>query len=89
MALVIDLSEGLAEKDFRPSRQAVFAKTVERFVAEFFDANPVSQLGIIVTQDKKARALTKISGSPSCHIKAFRQELDLKGAKGQPSLQNS
>eukprot|EP01052_Picozoa_sp_SAG31_P029743 SAG31_NODE_2983_length_4824_cov_319.300741_5_plen_62_part_00 len=50
LALIVDLSEGLADKDFRPSRLTVFGDTVEKFIAEFYDANPVSQLGIVITQ---------------------------------------
>ena len=86
LALIVDLSEGLTDRDLRPSRKDVFGRTVEHFIQEYFAANPVSQLGVIVTKDKKAWPITKISGSPSCHIKAFQKELD---AKGQPSLQNS
>eukprot|EP01052_Picozoa_sp_SAG31_P029742 SAG31_NODE_2983_length_4824_cov_319.300741_4_plen_74_part_00 len=46
----------------------------------------VLMLSVSCVQDKKARRLTRISGSPASHIKAFRAALEIKG---QPSLQNS
>lgn len=61
LALIVDLSEGLADKDFRPSRLAVFARTVETFITEFFNANPVSQLGLIVTQVHESCMLQRCS----------------------------
>ncbi|CAN1307077.1 General transcription factor IIH subunit 2 [Linum perenne] len=32
--------------DFKPSRMAVIAKHVEAFIREFFDQNPLSQIGL-------------------------------------------
>ncbi|XP_031256423.1 general transcription factor IIH subunit 2 isoform X2 [Pistacia vera] len=69
--IVIDLSRAASEMDFRPSRMAVVAKNVEAFVREFFDQNPLSQIGLVTIKDGVAHCLTDLGGSPESHIKAL------------------
>ena len=38
------------------------ARLLLGFVAEFFDQNPLGQLGLIVTSDGKAQLVTPLSG---------------------------
>nr|XP_043609149.1 general transcription factor IIH subunit 2 [Erigeron canadensis] len=84
--LVIDLSRAAGEMDFRPSRMMVVAKQVEAFVREFFDQNPLSQIGLVVIKDGVAQSLTDLGGSPESHIKALMGKL---GCSGEASLQNA
>lgn len=72
--------------DFRPSRMAVVAKHVEAFVREFFDQNPLSQIGLVVIKEGVAHSLTDIGGSPESHIKALISKLE---CSGDASLQNA
>lgn len=72
--------------DFRPSRMAVVAKNVEAFVREFFDQNPLSQIGLVTIKDGVAHCLTDLGGSPESHIKALMGKLE---CSGDPSLQNA
>jgi transcription initiation factor TFIIH subunit 2 len=84
--LVIDLSRAAGEMDYRPSRMVVVSKQVEAFVREFFDQNPLSQLGLVTIKDGVAQCLTELGGSPESHIKALAEKLE---CSGDSSLQNA
>ncbi|RCH89525.1 hypothetical protein CU098_008603 [Rhizopus stolonifer] len=86
--LVIDLSEAMNEKDLRPSRVELTLTYAQQFVIEFFDQNPISQLGIIVTRDGIAEKLTELSGNPTDHIRAIKSKKNTE-TSGEPSLQNA
>lgn len=84
--VVIDLSRAAAEMDFRPNNMAVVANSVESFIREFFDQNPLSHLGLIIIRNGVSQRLTDLSGSPEAHIKALRSNLD---SGGDASIQNA
>ncbi|KAK6936016.1 Ssl1-like [Dillenia turbinata] len=84
--IVVDLSRAASEMDFKPSRMAVVAKNVEAFIREFFDQNPLSQLGLVFVKDGVAQCLTELGGSPDSHIKALMGKLE---CSGEASLQNA
>lgn len=65
---------------------AVVAKHVEAFIREFFDQNPLSQIGLVIIKDGVAHCLTEIGGSPEAHIKALMNKLE---CSGDASLQNA
>ncbi|CAM9574684.1 unnamed protein product [Discosporangium mesarthrocarpum] len=48
--LALDMSKAMSEGDMRPSRLAVTLRVVQDFITNYFDQNPLSQLGIIVTR---------------------------------------
>lgn len=54
---------------------------------EFFDQNPISQIGLIALKGKRAEKICDLTGSCSKHIKAIKQ-LNKIGLVGEPSLQN-
>ncbi|XP_057955750.1 general transcription factor IIH subunit 2 [Malania oleifera] len=84
--IVIDLSRAAAEMDFRPSRMVVVAKHVEAFIREFFDQNPLSQIGLVTIKDGVAHLLTDLGGSPDSHVRALMGKLE---CSGDSSLQNA
>lgn len=84
--VVVDLSRAANEEDFRPNRLSVVGHCAAAFVREFFNQNPLSQLGIIVARNGVAERLTELSGSPEAHCAALRNALD---ASGDFSLQNT
>ena len=88
LLLVLDLSTAMAEKDLRPSRYLLTLRYTTAFVTEFFEQNPISQLGIIGMRDGLAINLSPLSGNPNDHI-ANLQKLSREEPKGQPSLQNA
>jgi transcription initiation factor TFIIH subunit 2 len=42
---------------------------LEGFIDEFFDQNPISQMGIIITKNKRAEKVSELAGNPRKHIK--------------------
>lgn len=66
----------------------VFRKLAEQFIIEFFEQNPVSQLGIVVTRDKQAKMVSHIGGSPKRHIAKLEKEWS-HNPSGQPTLEKS
>ncbi|CAN0026903.1 unnamed protein product [Pylaiella littoralis] len=83
--LAIDLSKTMSEGDMRPSRLAVTLRIVQDFVTNYFDQNPLSQLGILVTREGRAEKITELSGNPKAHMEALTKDSD---TKGEASLQN-
>ena len=88
MILVLDLSSAMMEKDFRPNRFHVTLRYAVEFIREFFEQNPISQLGIVGMRDGVAERVSEISGNPVEHISAV-QKLRQGEPKGSPSLQNA
>lgn len=84
--IVVDLSRAAAEMDFKPSRMVVVAKQIEAFIREFFDQNPLSQIGLVTIKDGVAQCLTDLGGSPESHVKALMGKLE---CSGDSSLQNA
>ncbi|XP_028516675.1 general transcription factor IIH subunit 2 isoform X2 [Exaiptasia diaphana] len=87
--LVIDMSKSMEEADLKPTRIACTAKLLENFITEYFDQNPISQLGILITKNKRAEKLTELSGNPKLHINAIKKSCVVKACQGEPSLQNT
>lgn len=71
--------------DYKPSRMIIVARLVEGFIREFFDQNPLSQIGLVTLKDGVAHCLTDLGGSPESHIKALMGKL---ASSGDASLQN-
>lgn len=88
LILILDLSTAMTEKDLRPTRYLLTLRYTTAFITEFFEQNPISQLGIIGTRDGLALTISPLSGNPSDHITAI-QTLRKEDPKGQPSLQNA
>lgn len=88
LLVAIDCSEAMASQDLKPTRFLCTLKLLEKFVEEFFDQNPLSQLGIVLMKNKRAEKITELSGSLRKHIKAV-QGLSNLALTGEPSLQNT
>lgn len=73
------------ETDYKPNRMVVVARQIEAFIREFFDQNPLSQLGLATLKNGVAHCLTDLGGSPESHVKALMGKLE---SSGDPSLQN-
>jgi len=44
---------------------------LQGFIDEFFDQNPISQMGIIITKNKRAEKISELAGNPRKHIKVL------------------
>jgi len=92
VVLVVDASEALNDNDLHPSRLQVYRQAAKAFIREFFDRNPISQMGVVVTYGGKASKVIAISTSPQEQCARLDRELDAVEAleaAGAPSLQLS
>lgn len=88
MIVVLDMSFAMAEKDLLPTRYRLTVSYAVAFVREFFEQNPISQLGIIGMRDGVAVRVSDLSGNPAEHIEKLRG-LEGQDPQGNPSLQNA
>ena len=86
--LIIDCSIAMLETDMRPTRYLLTLRYAQEFVREFFEQNPISQLGIIGMRDGLAQRISDMSGNPADHITKL-QGIRETEPKGQASLQNA
>lgn len=78
----------MTEKDLRPTRHLLTITYTVAFIREFFEQNPISQLGILGMRDGVAMRISDMSGNPNDHIAAV-QGVRSTDPKGNPSLQNA
>jgi transcription initiation factor TFIIH subunit 2 len=86
--IVLDISQAMEAQDLKPNRLMSTLKLLEKFIEEYFDQNPISQLGIITMHDKRAEKLSEMSGNFKKHVACLSQLKD-KGCEGEASLQNA
>lgn len=68
-----DFSKAMEANDIKPTRLRASVDVVKEFAREYFDQNPISQLGIIITYNKIARRIAPLSGNLQHQL----DELDL------------
>lgn len=86
--VVVDCSRTMEDQDLKPNRLTSTLKLLEAFVEEYFDQNPISQVGFITTKNKRAEKLTDLAGNPKKHVGALKKAVETLCA-GEPSLYNS
>lgn len=88
MVLVLDMSFAMTEKDLLPTRYRLMLSYAAAFVREFFEQNPISQLGIIGMRDGVAVRISDVGGNPAEHLERLKG-LENQDPQGNPSLQNA
>ena len=91
--LIIDCSRSMSKKDdaLKPTAFDCCKRIGEEFINQYFDQNPISQLGLIITRNSQAKRVTELTGNPKAHIqrlKYIEQEL-ITDDKNDSSEQNS
>ncbi|XP_071446274.1 general transcription factor IIH subunit 2 isoform X1 [Hetaerina americana] len=90
MYVIVDFSDAMADQDLKPTRYLCTMKLLEGFIEEYFDQNPISQMGIIITRNKRAEKICDLAGNPRKHIKLIQQLVQQAwSGGGEPSLQNA
>ncbi|OJD31855.1 tfiih basal transcription factor complex p47 subunit [Diplodia corticola] len=94
VVLVIDQSEAMLEKDFKPTRYSATLKYAQEYVREFFEQNPISQLSVMSMYDGLCNRVSELSGNPNDHIGPLQKMRDTRhpnyqDPRGSPSLQNA
>ncbi|KAL1494228.1 hypothetical protein ABEB36_009854 [Hypothenemus hampei] len=85
--VILDCSESMSSQDLKPTRMLCTLKILEGFIEEFFDQNPISQMGIILMHNKRAEKASDLGGNFRKHIK-YIKTLNKTNLVGEPSLQN-
>lgn len=88
LVLVLDMSFAMTEKDMLPNRYRVAWAYAADFVKEYFEQNPISQLGIVGMRDGVALRISEMSGNPTDHLEKLK-EFEGQDPSGNPSLQNA
>lgn len=93
LIVILDGSLAMLEKDLRPTRFSAMLSYLLDFVTEFFDQNPISQLGIVMMRNGMAHLVSEVSGLPQYHLDKIRtlkaRQHNRLEPKGDPSLQNA
>ncbi|KAK5997191.1 General transcription and DNA repair factor IIH subunit ssl1 [Cladobotryum mycophilum] len=88
LVLVLDMSFAMAEKDLLPTRHRLTFSYAAAFVKEYFEQNPISQLGIVGMRDGVAVRISDVGGNPAEHLERLK-DLEGQDPSGNPSLQNA
>lgn len=86
IVVVLDCSEAAGEKDYRPNRLEACKSILERFVRDYFDQNPISQLAFGITANEIVEKKSELSGNSKNHITKISE---LVTVRGLASLKNS
>ncbi|MCL4120863.1 UNVERIFIED_CONTAM: hypothetical protein GTU68_041405 [Idotea baltica] len=86
--IILDMSQAMNEQDLKPTRHLCCLKILRDFIPEFHEQNPISQLGIIYTQNKIAKKFSNLSNNPQKHLESLTKLKEI-ACRGEPSLQNS
>ncbi|ODN73372.1 hypothetical protein L202_07909 [Cryptococcus amylolentus CBS 6039] len=87
MFILVDLSESMLDKDYRPTRFEVVLNYLRSYIPEWFDQNPLGQIGLITLRDRLSEVLVPMGGSPEELVQALSDKRRLEPS-GEPSLQN-
>eukprot|EP00180_Rhodochaete_pulchella_P003168 Plantae.Rhodophyta-Rhodochaete_pulchella.ctg522.p1 GENE.Plantae.Rhodophyta-Rhodochaete_pulchella.ctg522~~Plantae.Rhodophyta-Rhodochaete_pulchella.ctg522.p1 ORF type:complete len:409 (+),score=16.25 Plantae.Rhodophyta-Rhodochaete_pulchella.ctg522:237-1463(+) len=89
LVICVDLSRAMATGvDLHPTRSLAVLGSLSKFLTEFFDQNPISQVSIVCTRDGGVKTITGMSSSVHAHIEALKSEIERHGCYGEASLQN-
>lgn len=80
LAVAMDASESAAvSDDYRPNRLVVMKECLKRFISDYFDENPISQLCLMIMHKRVAERITDLSANPRAHINRLQHVWDTEG----------
>ncbi|KAI6157614.1 Ssl1-like-domain-containing protein [Pisolithus tinctorius] len=88
LVLILDLSNSMMDRDFRPTRFDLALRYAREFVAEWFDQNPLGQIGVVGMRSGLGERVGEMSGNPQDVLRSLSDRAKLEPA-GEPSLQNA
>lgn len=87
--IVLDLGEAMSQNDLKPTRIICTLKLLSMFLNEFSSLNPISQIGLLGTRNKKFEILSPMGSDMRGHMKVLDKLRKNLNCTGEPSLQNS
>ncbi|KAI0819341.1 TFIIH basal transcription factor complex subunit SSL1 [Trametes gibbosa] len=88
LVLVLDLSASMMDRDMRPTRFDLMLSYAREFITEWFDQNPLGQIGVVGMRGGLGERVGEMSGNPQDVLKAISERHKLE-PNGEPSLQNA
>uniref|UniRef100_A0A0W0FH19 General transcription and DNA repair factor IIH n=1 Tax=Moniliophthora roreri TaxID=221103 RepID=A0A0W0FH19_MONRR len=88
LVLILDLSASMLDRDMRPTRFSLMLQYAREFVLEWFDQNPLGQIGVVGMRAGVGERVGEMSGNPQDVLKAISDRHKLE-PMGDPSLQNA
>ncbi|THU95631.1 TFIIH basal transcription factor complex, subunit SSL1 [Dendrothele bispora CBS 962.96] len=88
LVLIIDLSSSMMDRDMRPTRFGLTLQYAREFILEWFDQNPLGQMGVVGMRAGVGERVAEMSGNPQDVLKALSDRHKLEPT-GDPSLQNA
>ncbi|KZT72130.1 TFIIH basal transcription factor complex, subunit SSL1 [Daedalea quercina L-15889] len=88
LILLLDLSSAMMDRDMRPTRFDLMLQYAREFVTEWFDQNPLGQIGVVGMRAGIGERMGEMSGNPQEVLKAISERHKLEPT-GEPSLQNA
>ncbi|KAF8161159.1 Ssl1-like-domain-containing protein [Crassisporium funariophilum] len=88
LVLILDLSASMMDRDMRPTRFDLMLQYAREFITEWFDQNPLGQIGIVGMRAGLGERIGEMSGNPQDVLKAIADRHRLEPT-GEPSLQNA
>ncbi|EKM54147.1 uncharacterized protein PHACADRAFT_185111 [Phanerochaete carnosa HHB-10118-sp] len=88
LILVLDLSSSMMDRDMRPTRFDLMLQYAREFIAEWFDQNPLGQIGIVGMRGGIGERIGEMSGNPQDVLRSIAERHKLEPV-GEPSLQNA
>ncbi|EIN12052.1 Ssl1-domain-containing protein [Punctularia strigosozonata HHB-11173 SS5] len=88
LILVLDLSSSMTDRDMRPTRFGLTLEYAREFITEWFDQNPLGQIGIVGMRAGVGERIGQMSGNPQDVLKAISERHKME-PNGEPSLQNA
>ncbi|KAJ7593721.1 Ssl1-like-domain-containing protein [Mycena floridula] len=88
LVLVLDLSASMLDRDMRPTRFSLTLQYAREFIAEWFDQNPLGQIGIVGMRSGIGERIGEMSGNPQQVLKSISDRHKIEPT-GEPSLQNA
>lgn len=95
--LILDVSKAALQQDYKPTRITAILHEVANFINNFYENNPLGNLGIITTKDKKSIINCPLSssanaGNPKNVLNEIQNLIKLDAdnfCTGEPSMQMS
>ncbi|KAI6125727.1 Ssl1-like-domain-containing protein [Pisolithus croceorrhizus] len=88
LVLILDLSNSMMDRDFRPTRFDLALRYAREFVTEWFDQNPLGQIGVVGMRSGLGERIGEMSGNPQDVLRSLSDRAKLEPT-GEPSLQNA
>jgi len=87
--IIIDQSRSTEMNDFKPQRKVFVEHLLEVFLREFFQENPLSQVGLIIGHNGIADKISSLGGNPQLQIEKLQADREFVDKGGSFSLQNT